>query len=110
LQLLAEKAALAGSVSAKSIYNDAVSELCLLVFAVRKQLDFTEEPWVVSYSGGLFKAKDLVLTQFSKTIGEEGGKITHPCFEPVEGALLLAFQIFYPQGLDKIQQILREKR
>ena len=110
LQLLAEKAALTGSASAKSIYGDAVRELCLLVFAVRKQLDFREKPWAVSYSGGLFRAKDLVLTQFTKNIEEEGGKITHPCFEPVEGALLLAFQNFYPQWLDKIQQILREKR
>jgi N-acetylglucosamine kinase-like BadF-type ATPase len=110
LQMLVEKAALAGSVSAKSIYEQAVNELCLLVRAARAQLDFKEKPWAVSYSGGLFKAKDLVLLQFTKAVEKEGGKIVHPCFEPVEGALLLAFQHFCPNGLSDVQKLIKEKK
>jgi N-acetylglucosamine kinase-like BadF-type ATPase len=110
LQLLVEKAALAGSVSAKSIYADAVYELCLLITAVRAQLEFKETPWAVSYSGGLFKARDLVLRQFKEAIEKEGGKIVSPCFEPVEGALLLAFQHFCPDGLNRVQELLKEKK
>jgi N-acetylglucosamine kinase-like BadF-type ATPase len=106
LQLLVEKAALAGSASAKSIYDDAVHELCLLVTAIRAQLEFKETPWAVSYSGGLFKAKDLVLRQFTQAIEKEGGKIVNPRFEPVEGALLLAFQHFCPDGLNLVQKLI----
>jgi N-acetylglucosamine kinase-like BadF-type ATPase len=107
LQLFAEKAALAGSPSAKLLYEEAVRELLLLVAAVRKQLDFSEKPWTVSYSGGLFKAGDFVLPLFATEIEKAGGKVLPPFFEPVEGALLLAFQHFYPDGLDKIQKIIQ---
>ena len=44
LQFLAEKAALAGSASAKAIYAEAVNELCLLAMALRRHLDFKETP------------------------------------------------------------------
>jgi N-acetylglucosamine kinase-like BadF-type ATPase len=110
LQLLAEKAALAGSTSAKSLYEEAVRELLLLVAAVRNQLDFTEKPWNVSYSGGLFKAGEFVLPQFTLEIEKTGGKVSPPRFEPVEGALLLAFQHFNPDGLNQIQKIIQDAK
>ena len=110
LQLLAEKAALAGSPSAIALYGQAVDELLLLVSAVKAQLKFNGKPWSVSYSGGVFKAGDLVLPKFTDEIERRGGKVLIPRFEPVEGALLLAFQHFYPQGLSQIQKIMEEKR
>ena len=110
LQFLAEKAALAGAQSARALYEEAVHELCLLVGAVRSRLDFTEKPWMVSYSGGLFKAKELVLDKFSKEIENDGGKLCLPCFAPVEGSVLLAFEHFYPDGLEQIQKTLMEER
>ena len=110
LQFLAEKAALAGSLSAIALYEEAVHELCLLVDALRGRLDFTTPPWTVSYSGGLFKAKEFVLRQFSEKIESEGGRLALPCFAPVEGAVLLAFERFYPDGPEQIQKILMEKR
>ena len=110
LQFLAEKAALAGSPSAKALYREAMFELCLLVDAVRKQLDFTEKPFCVSYSGGLFKAGDLILPQFSEEIEKRGGTLSPPCFEPAEGAMLLAFQHFYPVGLEQITKIMNAKK
>jgi N-acetylglucosamine kinase-like BadF-type ATPase len=110
LQFLAEKAALAGSLSAKSLYEEAVRELLLLVAAVRNQLNFTEKPWTVSYSGGLFKAGEFVLPQFTLEIEKAGGKVSPPHFEPVEGAVLLAFQHFYPDGLNQIQKIIQDEK
>ena len=110
LQLLAEKAALAGSPGAKALYEEAVMELLLLVSAVRNQLDFDGNRLCVSYSGGLFKAGDLVLTQFSSEIEKRGWKLSAPRFSPVEGAVLLAFQHFYPEGLPQIQKIMTESK
>ena len=110
LQFLAEKAALAGAPSAKALYNDAASELLLLVSAIRNRLDFTEKPWAVSYSGGLFKAGELILPRFRKEIEKEGGKLIVPRFSPVEGAVLLAFQHFNPEGLAQIQKQMMERK
>ena len=104
LQILAEKAALAGSNSAAALYDEAVRELCLLVSAVRNQLVFDESPFSVSYTGGLFLAKEFVLPQFSKEIEKMGGKLVPPRFKPDEGALLLAYEKFNPEGLSKIQE------
>ena len=110
LQFLAEKAALAGSPSAKALYEEAVLELCLLVDAIRNKLDFHGKPMNVSYSGGLFKAGDLVLPQFSREIEKRGGKLILPCFSPVEGAMLLAFQLFCPGSLPYILKIMKERK
>ena len=104
LQFLAEKAAQAGAPSAKAIYNEAARELRLLVSAIRNRLDFSENPLTVSYSGGLFRAGELILPQFSQEIGKENGKLASPRFEPVEGAVLLAFQHFCPDGLSDITE------
>ena len=110
LQLLAGKAALAGSPSAKEVYKKAVRELLLLVISVRNQLNFPANKWNVSYSGGLFKAGDLVLPEFSQEIENEGGELSAPRFRPVEGAVLLAFQHFNPGGLSQIQKIMMESK
>ena len=110
LQLLAKKAALAGSPSARILYEEAVDELLLLVTSVRDKLDFNDRRLVVSYSGGLFKAGDLVLPDFSRKIEKEGGSLSAPRFKPVEGALLLAFQHYAPDSLEWIQKILMESK
>jgi len=110
LQKLAEKAALAGSPSARDLYSEAVRELLLIVAAVRSQLDFTEEPWNVSYSGGIFMAGDFVLPYFIKEIEKAGGRVSPPRFKPVEGALLLAFQHFCPDGIDQIKCIMEKAK
>ena len=110
LQFLAEKAALAGSPSAKALYIAAVEELLLLVNAIRNRLDFGDKSWNVSYSGGLFRAGKFVMPKFTEEIEKAGGKISVPRFPPVEGAVLLAFKQFAPDGLAKIQEILMEKK
>jgi len=104
LQLLANRAALAGSPSAKSLYWDAADELILLVKAICDRLHFVQRPFLVSYSGGLFKAGELVLDRFAKGVAEAGGSLYDPQFEPMHGALLLAFEQFHPSGLPGLRK------
>jgi len=104
LQMLAKKAALSGSPSAISLYRHAADELCLLVTAIREQLSFSERPFLVSYSGGLFKAGELILPRFSEGVAEAGGKLEAPKYEPVCGALLLAFEKFNPGALPNLHK------
>jgi len=110
MQFLAEKAALAGSPSAKALYTEAVGELLLLVISIRDKLDFSEKPFNVSYTGGLFKAGEFVMPQFSREIEKEGGQLSAPHFTPVEGAVLLAYQHFEAGNLVQFQKLLREKK
>lgn len=110
LQFLVEKAAKVGAPSAIKLYEEAVDELYLLVDAVRSQLDFASKPWVVSYSGGLFKAGELVIPQFSAKIAADGGKLVQPEFEPVQGAVLLALEHFAPEHLEKVQATMKKEQ
>ena len=100
LQLLARDAALAGSSSAGNLYIEAAGELCNMVTAIRDRLQFEKQPFSVSYSGGLFKAGELILPHFYKCVTEAGGTPVTPKYEPVYGAVLLAFEQNCP---DKIQ-------
>ena len=108
LQLLGAQAAQAGSQSASALYVEAAAELCQLVHAIRDQLSFTKESFLVSYTGGLFQAGELILKPFTKGIAELGGKVIPPQFGPAEGALLLAFSKFYPDGLPQLQARLKQ--
>ena len=110
LQMLAEKAAILGAPSAIGLYEEAADELYLLVDAVRNKLNFTQEPWIVSYSGGLFKAGELIIPQFSDRITAAGGKSVQPQFEPVQGAVLLALQNFAPEHLAQVQVAMKEEQ
>jgi len=103
LQMLAKEAALLGSQSALALYSHAAGELCLLVTAIREQLDFSQRPFLVSYSGGLFKAGELILSHLSKGVADAGGKLAAPKHEPVLGALLLAYGHFCPDGLPDLR-------
>lgn len=104
LQILAMKAALAGSACALALYNEAVSELCMLVDSIRNQLDFSGEPFIVSYTGGLYKTGKLVLPQFSREIEKRGGILRTPRLKAEEGAALLAYQHFCPESLETARE------
>jgi len=104
VQYYAKAAALAGSESAKALYKEAARELCSLVSAIQAKLQFKEQPFPVSYSGGLFKVEDLILPHFFACIEEAGGKPVSPKYEPLYGALLLAFEQNNPEALPKIKE------
>ena len=104
LQLLAKEAALLGSRSAIDLYKEAARELCLIVSAVKNKLDFSSKPFDVSYTGGLFKAGELILPHFSRGIEEMGGKLIKPRLKPEEGALLLACGHFCVDVLEQAKK------
>ena len=108
LQILARNAANAGSHSVKELYKEAANELCRLVASIRDRLKFKQRPFPVSYSGGLYRSEDLVLPHFFTGIEAVGGKPVTPKFEPMYGALLLAFQQNHPEGLPMLQKRLEE--
>jgi len=108
LQILAQNAAIAGSQCVKELYKEAAEELCSLVKAIRDRLHFKQYPFLVSYSGGLYKTEELVLPHFFAGIEAVGGKPVTPKFEPMYGALLLAFEQNHPEGLPKLIKRLEE--
>jgi len=110
LQLLAKEAALAGSPGALALYAAASEELCLLVRSIRDQLSFSETPFLVSYTGGLFRAEDLILSRFSEGVRALGGRLVPPQFGPAEGALALAFSKFHSEGLSGLLQLLNKNK
>ena len=108
LQILARNAALAGSESVKVLYKEAANELCRLVEAISEKIHFKQQPYPVSYSGGLYRAGELILPYFFAGIEAAGGIPVTPKFEPMYGAVLLAFEKNNPEGLPKLQQRLEE--
>ena len=109
LQVIARVAARSGSESAKRLYKEAAAELCLLVASISDRLQFTQLPFPVSYSGGLYRAQELILPHFFAGVEDLGGKPVTPKFEPMYGALLLAFEKNHPEGLKSLQKQLEEK-
>ena len=108
LQLLARDAALAGSCCARNLYMEAAGELCKMVTAIRDQLKFKQQPFPVSYSGGLFKAGELILQHFNEYVIKAGGNPVIPKCEPVYGAVLLAFEQNCPENLPGLRKMLDE--
>lgn len=108
LQFLARDAAFAGSQSARALYEEAANELCRLVAAIRDRLRFSGGSFPVSYSGGLYKTGELVLPHFFKGIEAVGGQPVVPRYEPVYGALLLAFEQNCPESLPLLHKRLEE--
>ena len=109
LQLLAKEAALLGSRSAITLYIEAAGELCLIIEAIKNKLDFSSESFNVSYTGGLFKADELIFPHFSRRIEEMGGNLITPRLKPEEGALLLAYQHFFEDGFEAAKKAIAER-
>lgn len=88
LQLLALQAAKEDSV-AESLYLQSASELAALVIALYQKLEF-RDGCKVSYSGGLFKSGEMILTPLKEKLKGLPIELAVPEYEPVIGAALLA--------------------
>ena len=99
LQFLLYKAAVAGDISAIDLYKDAAFELSLAVKTLIKKINFNKKEILVSYSGGTFKAGELILKPFKNFLSDYSIKLTRPIFEPYIGALLLASEEFVDKEL-----------
>ncbi len=84
-----------GDPVAKNIYLRAAEQLSLLVKALKDRLRFEENaPVSVSWSGGLFKAGECVLTPFSERVRALGCVPVPPAYGPLAGAVGYAARAF----------------
>lgn len=89
-------AALKEDLNALKIYEDASYELYLSILSVIHKLEFEAQEQInVSYSGGVFKAKDLIISPLEKYLNHLGKNIylMEPILSPVVGAALYALTI-----------------
>ena len=93
-QMLVAKAAHAGDMAARGLYSDAAAELCLMAVTVKRQLEMPDSGWLVSYSGGVFETRELILSPLKELIESAGGTLRKPKHTPAIGALLLALDKF----------------
>ncbi len=96
LSLLVKDAALAGDKLALTIFDNAALELALMIDSTRKQLGFQKnEAVVVSFSGGVFNAKALILEPLKKHLSAISTtyKLIEPKYQPVIGSALYAAKL-----------------
>ncbi len=99
MQLLAEKAYRMGDETMKKLYEDAVWELTEMVRAVKEGLAFAPGEAVrVSYSGGLFRAGEVVLAPLRARLSSLGMELVSPKYPPYIGSLALAAAKHLPAG------------
>jgi len=79
-----------------------------LVTAIRDRLSFSDLPFPVSYSGGLFNTGELVLSRFSKGVTDASGELVKPILKPAQGALLLAYEKFCADGSEEIRRLMED--
>lgn len=87
------RAALEGDKNAIEAYSAAAFELWLLSDAVAWELGFSnEDRFLISYSGGVFKAGDFIIEPFRNLIMEKykNAEIITPILNPTSGATLYA--------------------
>lgn len=89
LQKLLLQAANEGDAYAIDAYAQAAKELYDIVCGVKKKI-FAGKECMVSYSGGIFKAGDVIRKPFVKLLRADGMELTESKAEPHVGAVLLA--------------------
>lgn len=90
---LVYQAAQQNDCAAKAIFNDAATQLAKIVEASRKQLGYVAgEPVNIAYSGGVFKAGELIMTPFKQAMAQfsDDYQIHQPQTTPDVGAALYA--------------------
>ncbi|MGL4911488.1 MAG: N-acetylglucosamine kinase [Romboutsia sp.] len=99
--------ALKGDKNAIKIFEDAAYELSLLVKMIINELNFKDEI-LVSYSGGVFKSKDMILNPLKENLKQYNIKLIEPILEPGEGACLLAYKLGENEVNESIIENLRK--
>lgn len=110
LQKLLLKAANAGDLCARELYRQAAAELGKMINAVALQIAGEEEEIKISYSGGLFHAKEYIIPALEPWIKKNRGCLVSPRFMPVQGAVLLAVSSFKKENLDVVLAAMQDKR
>ena len=89
LQRLLLKAAMEGDRFAVAAYEQAAKELFDIVCSVKSKI-FQGEECLVSCSGGIFKAGDVIRKPFEKLLETSGMTLLESKYDPYVGAVLLA--------------------
>jgi N-acetylglucosamine kinase-like BadF-type ATPase len=109
LSLLVRDAAVAGDSQALKIFDQAASELALMIESTRKQLGYQENESVnVSYSGGVFNANELIILPLQKHLYAISTFFTliEPKYQPVIGSALYAAKLdAYQYSLDCLKTL-----
>ncbi len=103
LSKLIAQAADAGDPSARALFVRAAGELAEIIAAVRRSLEVPDAvPLPLSYSGGLFQRRELILTPLQTALGSAGARyrLVEPRLPPAAGAALRA-AIVNGQPLDE---------
>jgi N-acetylglucosamine kinase-like BadF-type ATPase len=96
LSTLVAQAATGGDVQASALFSRAADELAQIVDAVRRQLEIPGHATVmVSYSGGMFLQRDLLLARLQSKLAMEGRRyrMVAPRLPPAAGAALYAAKL-----------------
>lgn len=96
LSTVVADAALAGDKVSLTIFDQAAKELALIIESTRKELGYEEnEEVIVSYSGGVFNAKELILVPLTKYLSKASSQFTlvKPKYKPVTGSALYAAKL-----------------
>jgi N-acetylglucosamine kinase-like BadF-type ATPase len=96
LSTLIAQAATAGDVQASAVFSRAADELVQIVDAVHRQLEIPAHATVmVSYSGGMFQQRDLLLARLQSKLAMDGRRyrVVAPRLPPAAGAALYAAKL-----------------
>ena len=96
LARLVAEAAAAGDAEAAAVFAAAAEELAQIVAAVQQGLRIPAGiPVTVSYSGGLFQQRELLLEPLQRILARDGGvyRFAQPRLSPVAGAALYAAKL-----------------
>lgn len=100
-QVYAFEAGKLGDKSVIELYSRAADELALHVKAIKDKLSWSTDIVNVSYFGGLFNVKDLILSPLSKRLTELNCLLKPPLHTATEGALLLSINEFFKEDTYK---------
>lgn len=92
LQRFLSEAAKQGDSAALDAYASAVYELSLSVFAIQNKIFSSESRIPVSYSGSIFKNRELILLPLKRELKNRGLLLTAPKLPPEAGGIWIAAQ------------------
>jgi len=111
LQELLCEAAEAGDASAINLYDDAARELFLSVRGVCRALGLGQNGGVdCSYSGGVFKAGELIFGPLRRYLNEIDVRLVPPVLDPARGAALVALNGYDPARVKEFAERLAARR
>jgi len=109
VQFLLERATLAGDRAAAALYERAAGEFMAMAAAVKQNLVFGGGQIKLSYSGGVFKAGELILGPLRVLAGQHNMTLTPPVLPPLSGGILLAARTAGIAGVEGMIETLVEQ-